>query len=206
MPIVGLIETPKKLPASIAQSVLGDPPRPLPSETHHALRSSLSAWLRASRRWRPPRHGRAIDTTRLPLKDVDLSFEGPFGTYDRAALQRGFQVYKEVCSACHSLDHVAFHNLDEEGGPGFTEAQAKAIAAGYKIPADPNDKGETVDDKGNRLTRAGHPGRQIPAALPERRGGPRQQWRRAAARSVDDRQGARRRRRIMSIRSSPAST
>ena len=84
----------------------------------------------------------AMDTTRLPVKDVDFSFEGPFGTYDQAALQRGFQVYKEVCSACHSLDHIAFHNLDEQGGPGFTEAQAKAIAAGYKIPADPNDKGE----------------------------------------------------------------
>ena len=90
-----------------------------------------------------------IDTTRLPVKNVDFSFEGPFGTYDRGALQRGFQVYKEVCSACHSLDHIAFHNLDEAGGPGFTEAQAKAIAAGYKIPADPNDKGEIFDDKGN---------------------------------------------------------
>ena len=90
----------------------------------------------------------ALDTTKLPVKDVDFSFDGPFGTYDQGALQRGFQVYKEVCSACHNLDHVAFHNLDEPGGLGFTEAQAKAIAAGYKIPADPNDKGV-------RLTRAG---------------------------------------------------
>jgi cytochrome c1 len=97
----------------------------------------------------------AIDTTKLPVKDVQFSFDGPFGTYDQAALQRGFQVYKEVCSACHSLDHIAFHNLDEAGGLGFTEAQAKAIAAGYKIPADPNDKGEIFDDKGTRLTRPG---------------------------------------------------
>jgi len=96
----------------------------------------------------------AIDTTRLPVKDVDFSFEGPFGTYDRGALQRGFQVYKEVCSACHSLDHIAFRNLADDGGPGFTEAQAKAIAAGYKVPADPNDQGEIFDDKGVRLTRA----------------------------------------------------
>jgi cytochrome c1 len=97
-----------------------------------------------------------LDTTaRHPREDVSWSFEGPFGTYDRAALQRGFQVYKEVCSACHSLDHIAFHNLDEPGGPGFTEAQAKAIAAGYKIPADPDDKGDIFDDKGNRMTRAG---------------------------------------------------
>ncbi len=97
----------------------------------------------------------AIDTTRLPPKHGDFSFEGPFGTYDRAALQRGYQVYKEVCSACHALSHIAFHNLSEEGGLGFSEAQAKAIAAGYKIPAGPNDKGEVVDDKGAPLTRPG---------------------------------------------------
>src|SRR5215831_5739308 len=87
-------------------------------------------------------------TEALPPKHVSFSFEGPFGTYDRGALQRGFQVYKEVCSACHALSHIAFHNLDEDGGPGFTEPQAKAIAAGYKLPAGPNDKGETTDDKG----------------------------------------------------------
>jgi len=96
-----------------------------------------------------------MDTHRLPLKKAEFEFEGPFGTYDRGALQRGFQVYKEVCGACHVLQHVAFHNLSERGGPGFTEAQAKGIAAGYKIPAEPNDKGEITDDKGERLTRPG---------------------------------------------------
>src|ERR1700733_14587998 len=94
-------------------------------------------------------------TDALPPKSVAFSFEGPFGTYDRAALQRGFQIYKEVCSACHSLNRIAFHNLDEPGGPGFSEAQAKAIAAGYKIPAEPNDKGEIFDENGVRLTRPG---------------------------------------------------
>jgi cytochrome c1 len=108
----------------------------------------------------------AIDTKRLPVKSVDFSFDGPFGTYDRAALQRGFQVYKEVCSACHSLDHIAFHNLDEPGGPGFTEAQAKAIAAGYKLPADPNDQGEIFDDKGTRLTRPGILADKFPGPFP----------------------------------------
>jgi ubiquinol-cytochrome c reductase cytochrome c1 subunit len=99
----------------------------------------------------------------LPPKDVSWSFEGPTGIYDRAALQRGFQVYKEVCSACHSLNRIAFNDLISPpgegggglGGVGFSAAQAKAIAAGYKIPADPNDKGEIFDDKGNRLMRAG---------------------------------------------------
>jgi cytochrome c1 len=108
----------------------------------------------------------AIDTHRLPVKDVSFSFEGPFGTYDRASLQRGFQVYKEVCGACHGLNHLAFHNLDEDGGPGFTEAQAKGIAAGFKVPAEPNDKGETTDDKGERLTRPGILADYFPSPFP----------------------------------------
>jgi ubiquinol-cytochrome c reductase cytochrome b/c1 subunit len=105
-------------------------------------------------------------TNALPPKHVPFSFEGPFGTYDRGALQRGFQVYKEVCSACHSLNHVAFHNLADEGGPGFTDAQAKALAASYKIPAEPNDKGETVDASGNRLTRPGTIADHFPPPFP----------------------------------------
>ncbi|MGH6872225.1 MAG: cytochrome c1 [Rhizomicrobium sp.] len=98
----------------------------------------------------------------LPPKDEHWSFEGPFAHYDRGELQRGFQVYKEVCSACHPLSHIAFHNLDEAGGPGFNEAQMKAIAASYKVLAEPNDKGETTDDKGNPLTRAGTPADYFP--------------------------------------------
>jgi ubiquinol-cytochrome c reductase cytochrome c1 subunit len=105
-------------------------------------------------------------TAALPPKSVAFSYEGPFGTYDRAALQRGFQIYKEVCSACHSLNRIAFHNLDEPGGPGFTEAQAKAIAAGYKIPAEPNDKGDLFDSSGNRLTRAGTLADHFPPPFP----------------------------------------
>src|ERR1700722_2150987 len=108
----------------------------------------------------------AVDTTRLPVKSVDFSFDGPFGTYDRGALQRGFQVYKEVCSSCHSLNHIAFRNLADEGGPAFSEAQAKAIATSYKIPADPNDKGEIFDDKGVRLTRAGTTADYFPPPFP----------------------------------------
>ncbi|MBI3677292.1 MAG: cytochrome c1 [Proteobacteria bacterium] len=102
------------------------------------------------------------DDTNLPPKDVSFSFEGPFGHYDRAALQRGFQVYKEVCSACHSLNRVAFHTLDESGGPEFSEAEMKAIAAGYQIDADPNEQGDIFDAKGNRLKRAGTPSDYFP--------------------------------------------
>jgi ubiquinol-cytochrome c reductase cytochrome c1 subunit len=108
------------------------------------------------------------DTTGEPLppRDMHWSFEGPFGHFDRAQIQRGFQVYKEVCSACHALSHVAFHALGEPGGTSFTEKQMKAIAAGYKLPADPNDKGETVDEKGNPLTRPGTPADYFPPPFP----------------------------------------
>jgi len=92
-------------------------------------------------------------TARHHPKDAEFSFEGPFGTYDRAALQRGFQVYKEVCAACHGLQFIAFRNLADKGGPEFTEAQARALAAAVRVPAEPNEMGETVDEKGVPLTR-----------------------------------------------------
>ena len=76
------------------------------------------------------------------------SFSGPFGMYDPAQLQRGFKIYREVCSTCHSLKLLAFRNLADPGGPGFTEAQAAAIAAGYKVTDGPNDKGEMFQRPG----------------------------------------------------------
>ena len=101
-----------------------------------------------------------------PLKDVHFSFEGPFGTYDRAALQRGFQVYNEVCKSCHSLKLVSFASLAEPGGPGFTKAEAKTIAASYQIPAKPNKQGQLFDDKGNRLTRPAILADDFPSPFP----------------------------------------
>jgi ubiquinol-cytochrome c reductase cytochrome b/c1 subunit len=70
------------------------------------------------------------------------SFAGPLGKFDRAQLQRGFKVYREVCSACHSLRRIAFRNLGEPGGPGFSEGQVKGLAAQYEVPGEPNDQGE----------------------------------------------------------------
>jgi len=99
----------------------------------------------------------------LPPKEMTWSFDGVFGVYDKGALQRGFQVYKEVCATCHSLGMVAFHDLSAPGGPGFTEAEAKAIAAEYKIPAEPNEQGEIFDEKGTRLTRPGTLADHFPA-------------------------------------------
>ncbi|MCA1299299.1 cytochrome c1 [Stappia indica] len=70
------------------------------------------------------------------------SFSGPFGSYDQAQLQRGFKVFKEVCASCHGAKFLAFRNLAEEGGPGFTEDQVKVIAAEYNVMKGPNDDGE----------------------------------------------------------------
>jgi ubiquinol-cytochrome c reductase cytochrome c1 subunit len=70
------------------------------------------------------------------------SFSGFFGTYDQEQLQRGFKVYREVCSTCHRLS-IPFRTLAEPGGPGFSEGQVKALAATYQVTNDtPNDKGE----------------------------------------------------------------
>ena len=68
------------------------------------------------------------------------SFDGIFGTYDRASLQRGFQIYKEVCSACHSMNLLSYRNLEEIG---LSAAQVKAIAASIQVPT-LNATGETV--------------------------------------------------------------
>ena len=70
------------------------------------------------------------------------SFSGPFGTYDPAQLQRGFKIYREVCSNCHSLKLLAFRNLADPGGPEFTEAQAATIAATFQVTDGPNDQGQ----------------------------------------------------------------
>ena len=70
------------------------------------------------------------------------SFAGPFGTYDKAQLQRGLKIYKEVCSACHSMNLVTFRTLE---GLGYSEAQVKAFAAEYTVQDGPNADGEMFD-------------------------------------------------------------
>tara|TARA_Y100001970_G_C14084960_1_gene776786 strand:- start:107 stop:895 length:789 start_codon:yes stop_codon:yes gene_type:complete len=73
---------------------------------------------------------------------TDWTFKGLFGKFDRASLQRGYQVYNEVCASCHSLKYVSYRNLAEKGGPEFSEEQAKAIAASFEITDGPNSDGE----------------------------------------------------------------
>jgi ubiquinol-cytochrome c reductase cytochrome b/c1 subunit len=87
------------------------------------------------------------------------SFAGPFGKFDRAQLQRGFKVYREVCQNCHSMTLVSFRALSEPGGPDFTPEQVQAIAAEYKVPGAPDDKGEIND-------RPGRPADYFPPPFP----------------------------------------
>ena len=76
------------------------------------------------------------------------SFHGPFGTYDPGQLQRGFKIYREVCSTCHSIKLLSFRNLAEPGGPNFTDKQAAAVAATFQVTAGPNDEGQMFQRPG----------------------------------------------------------
>ncbi|GAA4780351.1 cytochrome c1 [Stakelama sediminis] len=93
---------------------------------------------------------------------LHLESDGPFGKFNDRQLQRGFQVYKEVCSACHSLKHVAFRNLEDIG---YSEGQVKTIAAEYQVP--------TFDPKtGDRDTRPGVPADTFPIVYYPGQGSP----------------------------------
>lgn len=83
------------------------------------------------------------------VEDFAFSFEGPFGSFDQMQLQRGLQIYTEVCAACHGLKYVALRTLHDEGGPGLPEDQVIAYAARIEVfdpalgdfrPATPADK------------------------------------------------------------------
>jgi ubiquinol-cytochrome c reductase cytochrome c1 subunit len=92
-------------------------------------------------------------------KDVNYSFEGPFGRFDRAELQRGYKVYKEVCANCHSMRLLHFRNLAEPGGPGFTEEQVRALAATFQVQDGP-------DESGEMFNRPGLPSDRFPSPFP----------------------------------------
>lgn len=90
--------------------------------------------------------GDAADTHHAPTPpQIDWSFNGPFGTFDRAAMQRGFQVYKQVCAACHAMNHLAYRNL---AALGYDEAEIKSIAAEATITDGPNDEGDMFERPG----------------------------------------------------------
>lgn len=76
------------------------------------------------------------------------SFAGPFGRFDQAQLQRGYKVYHDVCSNCHSMKLLSFRDLAEAGGPDFSKAQVKALAATYKVQDGPNEAGQMYERPG----------------------------------------------------------
>jgi ubiquinol-cytochrome c reductase cytochrome c1 subunit len=97
-----------------------------------------------------------------PLKKPELqkwSFAGPFGNFDTAQLQRGYQIYKEVCSACHSMKYMTFRNLGQEGGPHFSQAEVTSLAATFQITDGPNDTGDMFQ-------RPGKPSDHFPSPFP----------------------------------------
>ena len=149
LPIVGLIEKPKPLPASITEDALKR--KKIGVAAMIAVLAALSGLFVAT----PARAAEDGPTPSLQ----SWSFAGPFGVYDRAQLQRGFQVYREVCAACHGLSLVAFRNLGEPGGLDYTQAQVAALAAEYRVKDGPNDQGEMFE-------RPGRPADRFPPPFP----------------------------------------
>jgi ubiquinol-cytochrome c reductase cytochrome b/c1 subunit len=142
LPLLSRIEKPRPVPNSIADDVIakyGSKTAPMVSAAiilavAGALFAGSTQSARAEQQDTPP--------------SLRWSFAGPFGKYDRGSLQRGLKIYKEVCSNCHGLSYIAFRNLADPGGPGYSAAQAAAFASEYKIKDGPNDQGEMFERPG----------------------------------------------------------
>tara|TARA_B100001250_G_C19658814_1_gene726094 strand:+ start:30 stop:806 length:777 start_codon:yes stop_codon:yes gene_type:complete len=93
------------------------------------------------------------------LLKVNWSFKSFTGKFDRSSLQRGYQVYKEVCASCHSMRLLSYRNLGEAGGPEFTVNEVKNIAASFEVTDGP-------DDQGEMFTRAGRPSDRFVSPYP----------------------------------------
>jgi ubiquinol-cytochrome c reductase cytochrome b/c1 subunit len=149
LPLLSQIETPRTTPNSIADSVLAKGGKVMAALAVLVVAGGVLVGSAQT--------ARAEETDTPPSQK--WSFAGPFGTYDRGSLQRGLKVYKEVCSNCHSLNYIAFRNLADPGGPGYSDAQVAALASEYKIKDGPNDQGEMFE-------RPGRPADYFPAPFP----------------------------------------
>jgi len=99
-----------------------------------------------------------------PIK-VDWSFKGITGKFDRSSLQRGYQVYNEVCASCHSMNLLSYRNLGEKGGPEFSVDQVKAIAANFEVTDGPDSEGEMFTRPGRPSDKFVSPYQNIQAAM-----------------------------------------
>lgn len=98
-----------------------------------------------------------------PLPQRDWSFDGIFGSFDRGEVQRGLQVYLEICASCHGLGYVAYRDL---GMIGYDETQIKAIASQYEVEAGPNADGEIFDEDGELFMRPARPADRFVSPYP----------------------------------------
>ncbi len=116
-------------------------------------------------------HAMAATTEEEP-KSVEWSFKGPLGKFDQAQLQRGYKVYREVCSACHAMELMSFRNLGQKGGPFYDEKYknandnpyVKSIAKDYQFDDIDSETGDTVKRPGTSADRFPHPFPNEPAA------------------------------------------
>jgi ubiquinol-cytochrome c reductase cytochrome b/c1 subunit len=153
LPLLSRIEKPRPLPNSIAEDVLAKSGgKAVPMVSTVIMLAVAGALFAGS-----AQNARAEEQQTPPSQK--WSFAGPLGTYDRGALQRGLKVYKEVCSNCHSLSYIAFRNLADPGGPGYSPAQAAALASEYKVKDGPNDQGDMFE-------RPGRPADCFPSPFP----------------------------------------
>ena len=227
MPLLGLIETPRRLPNSITEAVLeknkggcGHPAAPprrrtrkaerltrrsrkdsfhamtdsrsraaRPAAGSSAARSAAGAALAPQRRGATTRPSRRISRSRSRRK---MTGRSPVRSahYDKAQLQRGLKVYKEVCSACHSMNLVPFRTLEDLG---YSRSAGEGLRRRVHDPGRPERRRRDVRP-------ARHAVRLLPVAVPERGGGGRRQQRRGSAGHVAARQGARRRARLPAVR------
>ena len=152
LPILSRIEKARPLPNSIAEDVLRKTGKTPVSAAIALVVGGMLLLGGANNAKAEEGHG----PTPPSLK---WSFAGPFGKFDQGQLQRGLKIYKEVCASCHGLSFVAFRNLADPGGPGYSPAQAAAFAAEYKVKDGP-------DDKGDMFERPGRPADYFPSPFP----------------------------------------
>ncbi|MBP6951296.1 MAG: cytochrome b N-terminal domain-containing protein [Alphaproteobacteria bacterium] len=139
LPLLGLYEKPNPLPKSLSEPVLKE-------KKKKKVKTHITLFALSLLSITP-----LYSTDSPPLPHEIWSFQGPLGTYDRADLQHGFQIYKEVCSVCHSLSQIRFRDL---AALGYSLEEVKAIAAEYKVDA--------IDDEGNSIEKTALPTDKIP--------------------------------------------
>ena len=140
LPVLARIEKPRKVPNSIADDILAKSGKRVASL---AVAAAITGALFAG----GVQDAKAAEHGATP-PSLSWTFAGPLGKFDRGQLQRGYKVYKEVCATCHSMNLLHFRNLADAGGPGFSAAQASAVASEFQVKDGPNDAGDMFERPG----------------------------------------------------------